>query len=77
MDVAGALEDLLEELVSIQKAVSKLTTASVSGGPLRKRVKDANKAWLPVLGVLESGTLVDASQLLDVAEAWKKGSSSI
>ena len=24
------------------------------------------------LGVLESGTLVDASQLLDVAEAWKK-----
>lgn len=72
MDIAQALEDLLEELVSIQKAVNKLTTASVSGQPLRKRVKGANKVWLPVLGVLESGTLVDAGQLQDVAEAWKK-----
>jgi hypothetical protein len=26
MDVAQALEDLLEELVSVQKAVNKLTT---------------------------------------------------
>jgi hypothetical protein len=48
MDVAQELEDVLEELVSIQKAVNKLTTASVSGGPLRKRVKDTHKAWLPV-----------------------------
>ena len=72
MDVPQALEDLLEELVAVQKAVNKLTTKSVSGGPLRKRVKDANKAWLPILGVLESGSLVDAGELQDVAEAWRK-----
>jgi hypothetical protein len=50
MDVAQELEDVLEELVSIQKAINKLTTASVSGAPLRKRVKDTHKAWLPVSG---------------------------
>lgn len=31
MDVAQALEDVLEELTSIQKDVNKLKTASVSG----------------------------------------------
>ena len=70
MDVAQELEDVLEELVSIQKAVNKLTTASVSGAPLRKRVKDTHKAWLPVSGVLEAGNLVDAGQLQDVSNAW-------
>jgi hypothetical protein len=70
MDVAQALEDVLEELVSIQKAVNKLTTASVSGARLRKRVKDTHKAWLPVSGVLEAGSLVDAGQLQDVSNAW-------
>ena len=44
----------------------------MSGQPIRKRVKEANKVWLPVQGILESGTLVDAGQLQDLAEAWKK-----
>jgi hypothetical protein len=70
MDVAQELEDVLEELVSIQKAVNKLTTASVSGASLRKRVKDIHKAWLPVSGVLEAGNLVDAGQLQDASNAW-------
>src|SRR2546428_4234025 len=72
MDVAQALEDLLEDLISIQKAINKLSTVSVSGQALRKLVKDANKRWLPILGVLESGSLVDAGRLQDVSEAWKK-----
>ena len=56
MDVAQALEDLLEDLVSIQKAISKLKTVSVSGQSLRKLVKDANKQWLPISGIAESVT---------------------
>ena len=70
MDVAQALEDVLEELVSIQKDVNKLKTASVSGQALRKRVKDTHKNWLPVAGVLEAGNVVDTGQLLEVADAW-------
>ena len=70
MDVAQELEDVLEELVSIQKDVNKLTTASVSGTLLRKRVKETHRAWLPVSGVLEAGNLVDAGQLHDVSNAW-------
>jgi hypothetical protein len=72
MDVAQALEDLLEELAAIQKEISKLPTKSVSGQALLKRVKDANKVWLPVQGVLESGSLIDPGQLQEVAESWKK-----
>ena len=72
MDVPQALEDLLEELVGVQKAVNKLTTKSVSGGPLRKQMKDIYKRWLPILGVLESGNLVDAGQLQEVSGAWKR-----
>src|SRR4051794_20420797 len=45
-------------------------TRSRSGAPLRKRVKETHKAWLPVSGVLEAGNLVDAGQLQDVANAW-------
>jgi hypothetical protein len=70
MDVAQALEDVLEELVSIQKDVKKLKTASVSGQALRKRVKDAHKSWLPVAGLLEKGNIVDTTQLQEVSEAW-------
>lgn len=70
MDVAQALEDLLEELVSIQKAVARLQTASVSGQELRKRTKAAYKGWLPLAGLLESGSIVDATQLREVSEAW-------
>jgi hypothetical protein len=70
MDVAQALEDVLEELVSIQKEVKKLKTASVSGQALRKRVKDTHKRWLPVGGVLETGNIVDIAQLHEVSEAW-------
>jgi hypothetical protein len=70
MDVAQALEDVLEGLVSIQKDVNKLKTASVSGLPLRKRVKDAHRSWLPVAGVLEKGAIVDAAQLQEVSDAW-------
>lgn len=72
MDVAQALEDLLEELAAIQKGVNKLKTKSVSGQPLRKRVKDANKTWLPVQGLLESGGFIDSGKLQEVAESWKK-----
>lgn len=70
MDVAQALEDVLEELVLIQKDVNRLQTASVSGQGLRKRVKDAHKSWLPVAGVLEAGHLVDGVQLQEASEAW-------
>jgi hypothetical protein len=71
MDVAQALEDTLEELVSIQKDVNKLKTASVSGQALRKRIKDTHKSWLPVAGVLETGNIVDTAQVQEVADAWK------
>lgn len=70
MDVAQALEDVLEDLVSIQKDVNKLKTASVSGQVLRKRVKDTYKNWLPVAGVLEAGNIIDTIQLQDVSNAW-------
>lgn len=70
MDVAQALEDILEEAASIQKEVSRLTTASVSGQALRRRIKDTHKTWLPVAGVLESANIVDTAQLQEVSEAW-------
>lgn len=70
MDVAQALEDVLEELTSIQKDVNKLKTASVSGQVLRKRVKDTHKKWLPIAGVLEAGDIIDIAQLQEVADAW-------
>jgi len=70
MDVAQALEDILEELTSVQKDVNKLKTASVSGQVLRKRVKDTHKNWLPVSGVLEAGNIIDTAQLQEVAVAW-------
>jgi hypothetical protein len=71
VDVAQELEDVLEELVAIQKDVNKLKTASVSGQPLRKRIKDGYKKWLPVAGVLETGAIVDAAELQEVAAAWE------
>jgi hypothetical protein len=70
MDIAQALEDVLEELASIQKDVKKLRTASVSGQALRKRVKDTHKRWLPVAGMLEAGDTVDTAQLQEVSSAW-------
>src|SRR5229473_8438340 len=70
MDVAQVLEDILEELVSIQKDINKLKTASVSGQPLRKRVKVTHKKWLPVAGVLEAENIVDTAQLQEVSDAW-------
>lgn len=70
MDVAQALEDILEELVSIRREIYKLKTASVSGQALRKRIKDAHKKWLPVAGVLETGNIIDSSDLLEVSAAW-------
>jgi hypothetical protein len=70
MDVAQALEDLLEELVAIQKEVNKLKTASVSGQPLRKRIKEAHKTWLPIAGLLEAGNIVDSAQLQEVSSSW-------
>lgn len=70
MDVAQELENVLEELVSIQKDVNKLKTASVSGQALRKRTKDTHKIWLPVAGVLETGNIVDTAQLQEVSDAW-------
>jgi len=71
MDVAQALEDVLEELASIQKDVNKLKTASVSGQPLRKRVRNTHKGWLPIAGVLEAGNIVEAGQVQEVSDAWK------
>jgi len=70
MDVAQALEDVLEELVSIQKDVYKLKTASVSAQELRRRVKDTHKKWLPIAGVLETGIIVDTGKLQEVSSAW-------
>lgn len=70
MDLAQALEDVLEELVSIQKGVNKLKTVSVSGLPLRRRVKDAHRSWLPVAGLLEAANTIDTAQLQEVSGAW-------
>ena len=70
MDVAQTLEDVLEELVSIQKDVNKLQTASVSGQELRKRVKHTHKRWLPVAGVLEVSNIVDTTHVQEVSDAW-------
>lgn len=70
MDVAQALEDVLEELVLIQKEINKLKTVSVSGQVLRKRIKDAHKKWLPIAGVLETGSIVDNSDIQEVSDAW-------
>lgn len=70
MDVAQALEDAIEELVSIQKEITKLKTVSVSGQVLRKRIKDAHKRWLPIAGVLEAGSIVGSSELQEVSDAW-------
>src|SRR5882672_5924851 len=70
MNVVQELEDVVEELVSIQKHVNKLKTASVSGQPLRKRVKEIHKKWLPVAGVMEVGNVVDAAQVQEVSDDW-------
>jgi hypothetical protein len=70
MDVAQTLEDVLEELVDIQKKVNRLQTASLSGMPLRKRIKDTHKKWLPVAGVLEAAKSIDLGQLQEVSDAW-------
>lgn len=70
MDVVQELEDLVEELSSIQKEVNKLKTASVSGQELRKRVKDTHKKWLPVAGVVELGNIVDAGPVQEVSNGW-------
>jgi hypothetical protein len=70
MDIAQALEDVLEELASIQKDVNKLTTASVSGQPLRKRIKDTHKRWLPVAGMMEATDVADTAQLQEVSRDW-------
>jgi len=70
MDAAAALEDILEELSSIQKDVNRLTTASVSGNALRKRVKDTHKRWLPVAGILEANAVVDIGDVQEVSQAW-------
>lgn len=70
MDIAQALEDLLEELAAIQRDINKLKTVSVSGQALRKRVKDAHRNWLPVAGVLEAGSMVDTTPVREVSDAW-------
>lgn len=70
MDVAQALEDVLEALVGIQKDVNRLKTASVSGQALRKRIKDTHKRWLPVAGVLETGDVVDVGHVQAVQVDW-------
>lgn len=70
MDVAQELEDIIEELVLIQKDVNKLKTASVSGVALRKRVKDTHERWLPIAGVLENVPNIDTGELQDVTNTW-------
>jgi hypothetical protein len=72
IDVAQELEDLLAELVEVQKAVNKLTTASVSGTPIRERIKGIHKHWLPILGALEKANLVEIGQLRVVADHWTR-----
>lgn len=70
MDVAQVLEDVLEELGSIQKEINRLKTVSVSGQVLRGRIKAAHKKWLPVAGVLETSDIVDNSEVQEVSDAW-------
>jgi hypothetical protein len=70
MDVAQALEDVLEKLAGIQREVKKLKTVSVSGEALRRRIKEAHKNWLPVAGILENGSIVDIAELQNISAAW-------
>lgn len=70
MDVAQELEDVLEALAGIQKDVNRLKTASVSGKPLRNRVKETHKRWLPIAGVLETGDVVDVAHVQAVQADW-------
>lgn len=70
MDIAQALEGVVEDLVSLQKEVNKLKTASVSGQHLRKRVKDTHKKWLPIAGVLEANKIVENADVQEVSEGW-------
>jgi len=72
IDVAQELEDLLGELVAVQKDVNKLTTASVSGTPIREWIKDIHKRWLPILGVLEKADRLDSGELQLVSEHWNR-----
>jgi|SRR6185437_4549438 len=70
MDVAQEMEDILEELAAVQKAINKLKTASVSGTQLRNRIRAVQRKWLPVCGNLEAGNLIDAGHLQEVSNAW-------
>src|SRR4051812_5249884 len=72
IDVAQGLEDVLEELAAVQKKVNKLMTASVSGVPIRQRIKEIHRRWLPILGVLEKNSIVDASQVQSASQEWKR-----
>ena len=52
-DVVQKLEDMLERVDLFQRAIKKLSTASVSGTQLKEEAKSIHKAWLPILGELE------------------------
>lgn len=72
-DVPQKLEDLLEGLTAVQKDISRLTTKSVSGAALRKRIKDIHKQlWLPVAGLLENEGSLDPADVQSVADHWKR-----
>jgi hypothetical protein len=69
-DVAQELEDLLQELSSIQKTVNKLPTKSVSGTALRSQMRTLHKRWLKVSGVLEASGQVNQEDVHTTNESW-------
>lgn len=70
MDIAQTLEEVIEELVLVQKDVNKLKTASVSGQELRGRIKNLYKKWLSIAGKLEEKNFLSASTVSEVTDAW-------
>jgi hypothetical protein len=62
-DIVGKLEELFERLVTFERLVKKLKTASVSGTALRNEAKGIHRAWLPILGELEQDGSLDRARL--------------
>lgn len=58
-DLIQSIEDLIGQLVTFEKSVRNLKTASVSREYHREEAKDFYKTWLPISGRLEQDKIID------------------